>query len=171
MNSKQNPYKDPSKNPYQWSSQRSGRRTPARSPKKKIPGVIRVFRMILILMCFSFVMIIYGGIKDTISILDTYDDYYTEDTYLSYLQHEQYLDLFYMTSRDCVLDKEFSETIQACQAVGRYYEAATLYKAYVKSGDKENAARQKERMNIYLSQTGEYEYHIDKINETLGLTP
>lgn len=79
------------------------------------------------------------------------------------------MNLYDMTCRDCIPDKKLSSNIKACQAVARYYQAATLYKAYVLTGDNLAITRQVQQMEQYAAQTGNYSDYVEKINQLLEL--
>lgn len=59
--------------------------------------------------------------------------------------------------------------MQECYAVGDYYEAASLYKAYLVTGDEERAARMKERMEEAEGSMGELSIEIPRILRQLGI--
>ena len=99
------------------------------SPGKLICGIITI---ILTLSCLLMIAIGISEIRDSASVPSYYLD---EEDYISTLQQEDYMNLYDMTCRDCIPDKKLSSNIKACQAVARYYQAATLYKAYVLTGD------------------------------------
>lgn len=105
-------------------------------------------------------------IRDSASVPSYYLD---EEDYISTLQQEDYMNLYDMTCRDCIPDKKLSSNIKACQAVARYYQAATLYKAYVLAGDNLAITRQVQQMEQYAAQTGNYSDYVEKINQLLEL--
>ena len=105
-------------------------------------------------------------IRDSASVPSYYLD---EEDYISTLQQEDYMNLYDMTCRDCIPDKKLSSNIKACRAVARYYQAATLYKAYVLTGDNLAITRQVQQMEQYAAQTGNYSDYVEKINQLLEL--
>lgn len=83
---------------------------------------------------------------------------------------QDYVYLLDMTARDSLLGEKHSKTVRACQAVARYYEAVSLYKAYLAVGDLTAAGTQIERMEQYAVQTEEFgEYVEKKINQLFEL--
>ena len=115
------------------------------SPGKLICGIITI---ILTLSCLLMIAIGISEIRDSASVPSYYLD---EEDYISTLQQEDYMNLYDMTCRDCIPDKKLSSNIKACQAVARYYQAATLYKAYVLTGDNLAITRQVQQ-DILISQ-------------------
>lgn len=127
--------------------------------------IIGIFSVILTLTLVLFLFVGYTTIRESMDITD----YYSEDSYLFDLQYRNYSYLVGMTRRDAVLDKEFSPEITACRSVAGYFEAATLYKAYLEADDEEQAKRQKERMDRYAEQMVEYRIHQTYIDDMLDL--
>ena len=117
---------------------------------------------------FGILMIAIGisEVRDSATVSSYYLD---EEDYISTLQQEDYMNLYDMTCRDCIYDKKLSSNIKACQAVARYYQAATLYKAYVLTGDNLPITRQVQQMEQYAAQTGNYSDYVEKINQLLEL--
>lgn len=133
------------------------------SPGKLICGIITI---ILTLSCLLMIAIGISEIRDSASVPSYCLD---EEDYISTLQQEDYMNLYDMTCRDCIPDKKLSSNIKACQAVARYYQAATLYKAYVLTGDNLAITRQVQQMEQYAAQTGNYSDYVEKINQLLEL--
>lgn len=134
---------------------------------KKISVSKIIIAIFTVLLTLSLILFIVTGIRE-IKDVDYESSYYTEETYLSTLNHEEYMELLRITLLDSKLGKSHSENILACQAVARYYEAATLYKALQDYGDAPGAALQLKRMEQYAPQTGDYQNHIEKINTLLA---
>lgn len=133
------------------------------SPLKLICGIITV---ILTLTCLMMVAAGISEIRDSATVSSYYLE---EEDYISTLQQEDYMQLYDMTCRDCILGKKRSADIKACQAVAHYYQAATLYKAYLLNNDTLPLARQVQQMEQYASQTGDYSEYVEKINQLLDL--
>ena len=125
------------------------------SPGKLICGIITI---ILTLSCLLMIAIGISEIRDSASVPSYYLD---EEDYISTLQQEDYMNIYDMTCRDCIPDKKLSSNIKACQAVARYYQAATLYKAYVLTGDNLAITRQVQQMEQYAAQTGNYSDYVE----------
>lgn len=133
------------------------------SPLKLICGIISG------ILALSFLLMIATGILELYDSATVSSYYLDEEDYISTLQQEDYMNLYDMTCRDCILDKKLSANIRACQAVARYYQAATLYKAYVLAGETLPVTRQIQQMEQYASQTGDYSEYVVKINNLLDL--
>lgn len=127
--------------------------------------VIGVFTVILTL---SLILFVAGGISE---IRDAYYEpsYLDEESNLSALNGQDYVYLLEITARDSRLGKEYNDTVKACRAVAKYYEAASLYEAYRTVGDTQAADKQAERMEWFAGQTGEFESHVEKIDELFEL--
>ena len=50
-----------------------------------------------------------------------------------------------------------------------YFEAASMYKAFLQTGDTERAAREKEKMDAAYEEMGDWNIAADSIRERLGL--
>ncbi len=121
-----------------------------------------------VILTFSFLVQVALGIG-TIRDADYVPRYLDEERYLSDLNYGSYVSLLDVTARDSRLDAEYTETERACRAVAMYYEAASLYRAYLEAGDDANAAKQAERMERFAGQTGEFSGHKDTIDEMFGI--
>mgnify|MGYP000617147013 FL=1 len=53
--------------------------------------------------------------------------------------------------------------------MARYFEAASMYKAFLQTGDTERAAREKEKMDAAYEEMGDWNIAADSIRERLGL--
>ena len=53
--------------------------------------------------------------------------------------------------------------------VVNYFEAASMYKAFLQTGDTERAAREKEKMDAAYEEMGDWNIAADSIRERLGL--
>ena len=133
------------------------------SPLKLICGIITI------VLTFTFLTMVATGISEIRDAATSSSYYLEEEDYVSTLQQEDYMSLYDMTCRDCILGKKPSTDIRACQAVARYYQAATLYKAYVLAGETLPVTRQVQQMEQYASQTGDYSEYVEEINHLLDL--
>lgn len=135
---------------------------------EKRPILKIVLGILTVILTLSFILITVTGINQ-IKDYDYEPSYYTEDYYLSYLEDEDYMSLLNMSIQDSKLGKSYSKTIQECKAVGKYFGAASLYKAFVSAADISSARTQIQRMEQYATQTGEFQEHIGKINKLLQI--
>ena len=101
------------------------------------------------------------------------DRYYyaaDEDDYIRMVTYENYYRLFKETMNDCRADRKYTEVEQEIRAIGWYYEAATLYKAYLAIDESESAALQKARMDIFREEAGSYRSETGNIDKLLGIS-
>ena len=121
-----------------------------------------------VILTLSLVFFIATGVSEMRDV-DYTSRYLTEEYYVTTLQQENYVELLSMTARDSKLGETHSETIKSCKAVAHYFEAASLYKAYVTVNNTKAAGVQIQRMEQYATQTGEFEAYVDKVNNYLEL--
>lgn len=97
---------------------------------------------------------------------DTTTDVYT----LSYcIQNKDYAQLVKLMYQNETEELEADEELQEYYAVARYFEAASMYKAYVDAGEKEKANQKLLIMNEQEKLTGELQFVIENINEKLKI--
>lgn len=125
-----------------------------------------VLTVLTVLLSLTLLFGIWGAIR-SIREVDYSPSRYTEEYYLSCLQHGNYTELTRMANRDQKLGESRSETIRQCQAAGLYYEAAVLYEACRAAGMEDEATRQEALMDRYAEQMGDLEKYRDKIQETV----
>lgn len=96
--------------------------------------------------------------------------YYAEEKdYINNVNYEQYYRIYTDASYDSDPERDLSTTETEIRALGYYYQAATLYKAYLAVEDAESAAKQLARMDRYRAEAGSYASETDKIDERLGI--
>ena len=142
-----------------------------RKPKKKkkkfsIGGFI--FTVLIVFLSLTLV-------GEIIYILTELNDnpsrYYTkESTYISDVTYEDYYRILNHAIEDRELGRKLTTTEREIQALGYYYEAATLYKAYRAANDSESAENQKQRMARYKETAGSYASETEKIDEVVGIS-
>jgi hypothetical protein len=71
---------------------------------------------------------------------------------------------------DCRVDRKYTEVEQEIRAIGWYYEAATLHKAYLAIDESESAALQKARMDRFREEAGSYRSETGNIDKLLGIS-
>lgn len=64
---------------------------------------------------------------------------------------------------------EDERSMQEYYGVAKYYEAASLYKAFLDAGDSERAAREKAKMEAALVEMGSWSVVEGEIKEQLGI--
>ena len=99
-----------------------------------------------------------------------YDYSADEDDYIRMTTYENYYRILDEATNDSRLGKKHTEVEQEIRALGFYYEAATLYKAYLAIDDSESAAQQKARMDRFKEQAGSYMSETGNIDKLLGIS-
>lgn len=85
------------------------------------------------------------------------------------VQSENYAYLLVNYHEDMAYGGLLSGTKKECYGVARYFEAASMYKAFLQIGDTERAAREKEKMDAAYEEMGDWNIAADSIREKLGL--
>lgn len=135
--------------------------------KKKIhPGSV-----VFVILIFLLSVILLGEGFYIFSELQDDSDLYVmdESNYIRLATYEEYYRLYSETAYDCAPDRRFTATQNELRALGLYYEAASLYKAYAAVGDEASCDRQLARMERYREEAGSYAGEADKIDARLGL--
>lgn len=127
--------------------------------------IIGIFTVLLTISLIFFIVFGIQRIKNT----RNNTSYYTEEVYISDLERGDYMELLNMANRDSKFDDSESNTIKECKAVAKYFESATLYKAYLVIADTASARIQIQRMEQAAAQTGQFQEHVEKINALLEL--
>lgn len=99
-----------------------------------------------------------------------YDYSADEDDYIRMTTYENYYRILDEATNDSRLGKKHTEVEQEIRALGFYYEAATLYKAYLAVDDSESAAQQKARMDRFKEEAGSYMSETGNIDKLLGIS-
>ncbi len=115
---------------------------------------------LLISLAVAFQNIYWYAFPDT-----TYDD-----TYYEYIIEEgYYVSLINLLEHDHRSEEDMTDQYEEFSAIGDYYKAASLYKAYLAVNDTDSAAIQKQIMERNAEILNEYDEQIDIINELLDL--
>ena len=99
-----------------------------------------------------------------------YDYSADEDDYIRMTTYENYYRILDEATDDSRLGKKHTEVEQEIRAIGWYYEAATLYKAYLAIDESESAALQKARMDRFREEAGSYRSETGNIDKLLGIS-
>lgn len=120
-----------------------------------------IFNIIIGILCVVLVITTFvtvGNFLDHMRIL-TYD----EEDFLYCIQSENYCEMVgYMHSNE-VNGVKATKDMEECYAVARYYEAASMYKAYKAVGKNAKAEEQEEIMKEQLAMMGELSYVAEDI--------
>ena len=106
--------------------------------KKKRISAGGIFFTIIIV--FLSLILVGQGIYIMSEMKDSDRLYYAdEDDYIRNVTYEDYYRVLSDAIDDCYPDTKHTETEKEIRALGYYYEAATLYKAYTTAGDQISA--------------------------------
>jgi hypothetical protein len=139
--------------------------------RKKRTGVsVGTILYVVLLVILSLVLVIQISYIAS-ELRDNRYDYSTdEDDYIRMTTYENYYRILDEATNDSRLGKKRTEVEQEIRALGFYYEAATLYKAYLAIDDSESAEQQKTRMERYREKAGSYSAETGNIDELLGIS-
>ena len=133
---------------------------------QKQNGALLVMNIVIIALC----LVLFGG---TIYMFKQLNYAFSRPVQTSWLEsnvrNENYAYLVANYHQDEVYGGLISGTKKECYGVAKYFEAASMYKAYLESGDTERAAREKERMDEAYEEMGEWNIAADSIREKLRL--
>lgn len=93
----------------------------------------------------------------------------SDDMMLYSLKDENYASLLDYAFRKEESGEKLDSEEQALQAVAFYYDAAAMYKAYMKTGDEKSAKDRKAEMSRQAQKMGEYAYAAKDIDSRLGI--
>ena len=137
--------------------------------KKKRVSAGGIFFTIIIV--FLSLILVGQGIYIMSEMKDSDRLYYAdEDDFIRSVTYEDYYRVLRDTIDDCYPDRTHTETEKEIRALGYYYEAATLYKAYTTAGDQTSAEKQHARMERYRSEAGSYAGEAERIDELLEIS-
>ena len=138
--------------------------------KKKTGVSVGTILYVVLLVILSLVLVIQISYIASELRDDRYDYSADEDDYIRMTTYENYYRILDAATNDNRIGKEFTQTEQEIRALGFYYEAATLYKAYIAIDDSESAAQQKARMDRYREEAGSYRSDTGNIDKLLGIS-
>lgn len=127
----------------------------------------KVMNVIIVALCVVFVIAALSFVRE----FSDYSSIYAvkEDSFLYCLQSGNYGEMVDRMKQNQGEGVELTQTYEECYAVAEYFEAASLYKAYMLDGNMEKASQQKERMEDAATRMGEFSYAIGDMNKRLGL--
>lgn len=124
---------------------------------------------------YVFIALLCGFLVLFISILITslFEDgrYYISDEkdLLRDLRYDNYVSLLEDVKANEVRGIKITGDMSKCYAIAYYYEAASMYKAYLEVGEVQKAAKEKQIMEEKIPQMGEYSSLIEDIHNRLNL--
>ena len=137
--------------------------------KKKTGVSVGTILYVVLLAILSLVLVIQISYIASELRDNRYDYSADEDDYIRMTTYENYYRILDEATNDSRLGKKHTEVEQEIRALGFYYEAATLYKAYLAIDDSESAAQQKVRMDRYREEAGSYRSDTGNIDKLLGI--
>ena len=138
--------------------------------KKKTGVSVGTILYVVLLVILSLVLVIQISYIASELRDDRYDYSADEDDYIRMTTYENYYRILDEATNDSRLGKKHTEVEQEIRALGFYYEAATLYKAYLAIDDSESAAQQKARMDRFKEEAGSYMSETGNIDKLLGIS-
>ena len=139
--------------------------------RKKRTGVsVGTILYVVLIVILSLVLVIQISYIASELRDDRYDYSADEDDYIKMTTYENYYRILDEATDDSRLGKKHTEVEQEIRALGFYYEAATLYKAYLAIDDSESAAQQKARMDRFKEEAGSYMSETGNIDKLLGIS-
>ena len=143
------------------SNGKNDRRPPVKSRLVKVIFVIAATALII----FILANVIWSVNEYNQSKSYTQSRYYDEADYNYAVQYGDYDRLYQMASNETASDFELNETEEAAAALGFYYNAALLHKAYENAGMEDEAAVQLEKMEKYKEDAGKFSKYTDDVDE------
>ena len=138
--------------------------------KKKTGVSVGTILYVILLVILSLVLVIQISYIASELRDNRYDYSADEDDYIRMTTYENYYRILDEATDDSRLGKKHTEVEQEIRALGFYYEAATLYKAYLAIDDSESAAQQKARMDRFKEEAGSYMSETGNIDKLLGIS-
>ena len=135
---------------------------------QKQRGALLVMNLVIIALC----LVLFWG---TIHMFRQLNDAFSRPAKTNWMenkvQNENYAYLLVNYHEDMVYGGLLSGTKKECYGVARYFEAASMYKAFLQTGDTERAARGKEKMDAAYEEMGDWNIEADSIRKKLGVEP
>ena len=109
---------------------------------QKQRGALLVMNLVIIALCL---LLFWGTIHMFRQLNDAFSRPAKTNWMENNVQSENYAYLLVNYHEDMVYGGLLSGTKKECYGVARYFEAASMYKAFLQTGDTEHAAREKEK--------------------------
>lgn len=126
-----------------------------------------IFNIIIGILCVVLVSTAWSAGSDFIRYMKGYA--YDEEDFLSCIRIEDYSSMVEYLYKNEVNDVKTTAGMEECYAVARYYEAASMYKAYKAVGRNTEAEKKKQVMDEQITEMGELSYIAEDIVEYLEL--
>lgn len=133
---------------------------------QKQNGALWIMNAVIVGLCL---VLFFGGIHMVKELRYAFSRP-TQTRYLeNNVRNESYAYLVDQYHADEVYGGIVTGTKKECYGVAKYFEAASLYKAYLEVGDTERAAIEKEKMDAAYEEMGGWNIAADTIREKLGM--
>lgn len=126
-----------------------------------------IFNIIIGILCIVLVSTTWSAGSEFIRYMKGYA--YDEEDFLSCIRIEDYSSMVEYLYKNEVNDVKTTAGMEECYAVARYYEAASMYKAYKAVGRNTEAEEKKRIMEGQITEMGELSYVIEDILTYLEL--
>ena len=135
---------------------------------QKQQGALWVMNVVIVILC---IVLFLGGIQMISALRDAFARPSRAKYMENLIRYENYAYLLNSYHEDVVYGGLVTEAKKECYGVAKYFEAASMYRAYLETGDTERAAREKEKMDAAYEEMGDWNIAADSIREKLGLEP
>ena len=134
---------------------------------QKQQGALWIMNVVIVILC---IVLFLGCIQMIGALRDAFSRPSRAKYMENLVRYENYAYLLSSYHEDEVYGGLVTGTKKECYGVAKYFEAASMYRAYLETGDTERAAREKEKMDAAYEEMGEWNIAADSIREKLGLT-
>lgn len=123
----------------------------------------------IIIVILSIILVFFS--VSLISQLVNYKSAYqaSENTLYMQIRDGDYFSMLDEVKQNRILGVHENAEYKECYAVADYFEAASLYKAYMENGQEKMAAKYKEKMTESQKKMGDLTYTAEDINSKLGI--
>lgn len=135
---------------------------------QKQQGALWLMNIVIVILC---IVLFLGGIQMISALRDAFARPSRAKYMENLIRYENYANLLNSYHEDVVYGGLVTETKKECYGVAKYFEAASMYRAYLETGDTERAAREKEKMDAAYEEMGDWNIAADSIREKLGVEP
>lgn len=135
---------------------------------QKQQGALWVMNIVIVILC---IVLFLGGIQMISALRDAFARPSRAKYMENLIRYENYANLLNSYHEDVVYGGLVTEAKKECYGVAKYFEAASMYRAYLETGDTERAAREKEKMDAAYEEMGDWNITADSIREKLGVEP
>lgn len=135
---------------------------------QKQQGALWLMNIVIVILC---IVLFLGGIQMISALRDAFARPSRAKYMENLIRYENYANLLNSYHEDVVYGGLVTEAKKECYGVAKYFEAASMYRAYLETGDTERATREKEKMDAAYEEMGDWNIAADSIREKLGVEP